>query len=342
MGLKDFAIVVGINDYTPPKDGGLKGLLGAVPDATGIEQWLLDKDNGDVPADQCFKIVSSPGVMPLAPIQYAIDDKLDEIISTVNAKFQKQADRLYFYFAGHGLGVDTQESNTGLCLANWSQSKRRSALSASDYKDLMVRLQIFKEVIFLADCCRNAAYNIRPIPSVIDTIMPGPLHTLYFVGYATQYLDQAYEIDNDLTGEKRGVFTSLLLKGLRGAAADQQGNVTAESLKNYLMKNTPIVAQESGFKQIPQIWHTGYEGNSILFKSMPVEPMVDCTIHFPSGQGEMVDLLDGAARVLGSFDTGKPYGIQLKRGLYMLKGKSSGQEKAFMVSPEKSTLDVDF
>jgi hypothetical protein len=338
MGLKDFAIVIGINDYTLPKDGGLKALSGAVPDAIEVEKWLLDKENGDVPIDQCFKIISNPKTKGLAPLHFMIDEKIDEIISIVNSKFQKQADRLYFYFAGHGMGVETEESNTGLCLANWSEIRRRSALSSSDYKDLLVRLRIFKEVVFLADCCRNAVYNIRPIPSVIDTVVPGSLDTLYFVGYATQYLDQAYEINDDHTSEKRGIFTRLLLSGLRGDAADPLGNVTAESLKNYLMKNTPVVAQENGFKQVPQIWHTGYEGNSIVFKKLKHDHQINCTINFSPDLNDITELLDGTLKVVATFNTTtKSHNIDLKKGLYILKSKNSRFERTFMVSSLQNT-----
>ena len=130
----DFAIIIGINDYTPPNQKGLKTLQGAVNDANRLEAWVASATGGNVPAGNIKKIISSP--IPLKPLQDEIDDAFLEIETAIQAN-GGTARRLYFYFAGHGLGTLDNTANTALCLANWSENRRQSALSSEEYNFIM-------------------------------------------------------------------------------------------------------------------------------------------------------------------------------------------------------------
>ncbi|MEM7013629.1 MAG: caspase family protein, partial [Verrucomicrobiota bacterium] len=111
-----FALVVGIDDY--PK---FKSLAGAKQDAKDFAKWLADDEmGGGVPNDNLKLILSKKN--PTRPIHDDIDAALDEIFEATD---NIRAERLYFFFAGHGLA----RSNFGadLCLATWS--KRRMGLA---------------------------------------------------------------------------------------------------------------------------------------------------------------------------------------------------------------------
>ena len=71
--IKDYAIVIGINDYF-----ALNPLKGAIHDAMEMEKWLVAADGGNLPASNCKHIFSEHN--PLFPDNGGdIDDKLEEI-----------------------------------------------------------------------------------------------------------------------------------------------------------------------------------------------------------------------------------------------------------------------
>ena len=250
----NFALIIGIDDYTPPRESGLRTLQGAVNDANEFEKWATDPNGGNVAAPNCKKIVSDP--QPLRPLQDEIDDAFLQIQQAIQNNGGR-AKRLYFYFAGHGLGALDNIDDTALCLANWSENRRKSALSSEAYKDVIRQYGYFEEIIFLADCCRNSKINVNGME---PTFAPLASHqfsgsTRLFVGYATTYQDESYEVEME-DSEMRGVFTKVLIDGLNGDAANDNGVVSADKLRDYLKKYTPIEAQRHGYKQVPDVSHS--------------------------------------------------------------------------------------
>ena len=337
----DFALIIGINDYTPTNANGLKTLGGAINDANYFEEWILSSKGADVPIENCRKIISNPS--PLAPIQKQIDDaflEIEDLIIT-NAKVAR---RFYFYFAGHGVGLMNSANEVALCLANWSERRRHEALGAEIYKDIFQQYGYFEEIIFILDCCRNSKININPASPSFSPIMPG-LHsgkTRVFAAYATQYQDQSFEAAQE-NSEMRGIFTKVLLDALNGDAPSEDGVITAAGLKDYLEKKVQSEAQIKGFKQIPQI-------NNAFLNDAPFITLFDkksdntmCFISFNPTRNNDVELIDNW-KVLETFDATKSKEIQiaLPKGLYLLKDTITGDEKGINVSPSKTEIYVEF
>lgn len=338
----DFAIIIGINHYTPPNSRGLRQLKGAVNDADRLESWLVSATGGNVPPGNIKKITSSP--VPLQPLQDAIDDAFLEIESAIKAGGGK-ARRLYFYFAGHGLGTLDNTANTALCLANWSENRRHSALSSEEYKDAIKQYGLFNEIIFVADCCRNTKINIKPKAPTFAVPVPVEAagQTKMFVAYATQYQDQSYEVESvneSGTSEFRGAFTKVFIDGLLGGAANN-GTIGADDLRDFLIKKTPEIAKGLGYKQVPDIFHN-FANNASLVNVPEVKSVVNFI--FDPARNNPIELIDGDLNIIQSFNVTqeKNYSIPLSKGLYLLRDTKADENKPFQVSSNQKVLDVKF
>lgn len=222
---EDYALVIGVNDY--PK---LRSLHGAIADAHAFKDWLISFEGGRVPASNVHTIVSKQD--PLAPIGHEINDTLENILERAN---ETGGRRFYFYFSGHGC-VGDRASDISLCLANWSELRRRAALSSDAWLDVVVRSGAFAEVAFFLDCCRVWAARAVGLPPHIDFARPVEREepTRVFVAYATEFQRVAVESSAHESDGVRGIFTGTLLRGLSGYAAKDDNGVTADSLKHYL------------------------------------------------------------------------------------------------------------
>ena len=237
-----FAVVVGIDRYP-----GYGDLEGACNDARSFRDWLVDPDGGDVPEGNVRLHLSgnARSLRGARPLKHQIDRDLDELVAVADRAAVPS--RLYLYFAGHGI-VPTQSTGAGV-LAN-AVPERCWNLSFSTYLTWLQRCRDFAEVVMLSDCCRGLteADAGAPVHDVCDgTARPGQ-STL--VAHATDVGATALEGPSE-HGPVRGYFTSALVDGLRGDAADEStGVVDANSLAAFLYREVP---SRSGGRQIPSI-----------------------------------------------------------------------------------------
>lgn len=261
--MANYAIIIGINDYLPPERMGLKTLQGAIRDAELVHEWVVS--HGNVPADKARLITSV--LNPLAPLKQQVDAAIVEMMQDIIAG-GGSANRLYFYFAGHGIGVERDLENNGLCTSGWNELLRNSeALSSKEYKQKFMNEGQFSEIVIWLDCCRNTKVYFDPAggPGIIPNLGPhqNPKH---FLGYATQFQNQAFETVSAAKGEHRGVFTEVLLEGLAGAASETgQTPVTADELRDYLAFNVPHRAEAAGYIQSPEITHNATRFSQMTF-----------------------------------------------------------------------------
>jgi hypothetical protein len=251
---EDYALVIGVNHYPQ-----LRPLRGAIADAQAFAGWLLDTNGGNVPTANVRVLLSTPS--PLSPIGHEINDALEEIVESAQRTGGR---RLYFYFSGHG-AVGDRANDVALCMANWSTLRRRAALSADAWLDVIVRSGMFSEVAFFLDCCRVWATRVVGLPPRIDFEKPKrAMATRVFMAYATEFQRAAFEIDNYSEGsstEIRGIFTQALIAGLRGHAAFSEKVVTAASLKKYIEQETEKRGREAGFYQRAEVLNGFNEGS---------------------------------------------------------------------------------
>ena len=127
-------------------------------------------------------------------------------------------------------------------------------------------------------------------------------------------------------GVTRGVFTTALLEGLRGAAVDAKGSITADSLKGYLYRNMktflgpedledPEVAKEPGLDTEPKV------GDGIIFKTgLPPKFPVEIKLP-PRSKGKRIQILrgQGLKQVASRIAQKSVWRIQLERGTYLIQ-----------------------
>jgi len=213
--VSSWALVIGIDGYDEPHSN----LKGCVRDALGVRAWLLDPAGGGVPPDQLILALSGTEESPAWEVDSVGATKRDIFmaLSRLAEQADGQSDRLFFYFAGHGIQVRVNNSDeNALLAADFTKVMTdNSCLLGSLYEFLGTTR--FREQFFFIDACRNTPWPgelepgrwTRPRPRELGA--PPPQQ---FVMYATSPGLAAKETGD--FGEEGGAFTGALLDGLAG------------------------------------------------------------------------------------------------------------------------------
>lgn len=235
-----YALVIGIDSYKQ-----LPPLEGSVSDATKFAEWLKDPRGGGLPARN-VQLVLSPPQQPANPLEAQpfdpqIETALMHLGITPDPPRRRIGARLYVYFAGHGFGPTFD--NVGLLMANAALNRLNNNLGLMPMRFFLRRGRIFDEIIFILDCCRDnkKADTFAPFRNSLTTVigMRQVTGIRDFVLLGAQYGAQAFTPYDPLTEKRRGLLTEAVLNGLRGAAADMRGRVTAGSLAQYVKREVP-------------------------------------------------------------------------------------------------------
>jgi len=218
----NWAVVVGVDRYW----SDAAHLKGAVRDAFAMREWLLDPAGGDVPADN-LQLVLAPGpngAQPEADVEWVLGTKAN-IIVAINDLMQLsggQGERLYFYFAGHGLTARVSNRDESALLAtDFTSINTDNSIALRSLWEYFETTQ-FADQFFFVDACRNvppwgegAEFELGrwTLPRSRD---PGMSPVQQFILYATSPKLKATEV-RDVPGEEHGAFTAALLDGVRGA-----------------------------------------------------------------------------------------------------------------------------
>ena len=254
---ESLAFLVGVNNYLKADDG-LGCLGGPSNDCLRFSEWLVEA--GGVDAANIVTLSHETDPFPDSGQTRA---RLREFVESLDP--DTLYDRLYFYFAGHGVANPNEIEHSLLCLSDWTKTWSDNAMATVPAISFFRFLGVFKELVFLFDCCRTR-YERARMDNFITSNFPLGRHKdgSVFIAYSTAYSDEAKEVNfSGESGvlEKRGVFTEVLLRGLRGAAANRQGIVDHASLGNYLTKEVDVEAQKRGFSQKPQ-WSVTFGGGA--------------------------------------------------------------------------------
>ena len=217
--MSSFAIVIGIDAYTN-KDWNLSA---AVSDALRFAEWA--RASGGV-APENLRLLLSPVQAHVTPLPYK-EANCRNIKQTI-LEFQKGAgqggDRLYFYYAGHGVsapGVTAGGPLEPVIIPVDVQSLEQDSnllLGFSMIMPLFTNVKPTEQFFFIDACCGFELQNFRPaIGASVGPWSPpnseaGPRSAQYIL-YATAPGLRAYE---KIRG--RGVFANALLDGLRGTS----------------------------------------------------------------------------------------------------------------------------
>ena len=331
---KDYAIVVGIDDY----EDDIGRLHAAKNDAQAFKNWLIDEKGGKLPEENCKIVLSTND--PRVPNQDLIDT---EIKAIYNIAKDNKGGRFYFYFSGHGFGLDLETN--ALLTADWSFDFNNRALNSKEYVKYMQESGLFKEIVFLFDCCRNRDISCNGRMPSFSRAKPqaGASKCDRFIAYATEYDDFAYEDLNQTNGISHGYFTKALIQGLqeKEAANPSLKKITANSLKSYLIRKTRELASLEGKRQHAKI-ENGFSDDESSFGEIEQEKVI-LRISFKSNRDDIVILLNSKMTEVGRINiTSKVWEIEVDIENHYLKKENDNNFFQIEINPGKKEIDVNY
>lgn len=195
------ALVIGIDDYPDSP------LTGCVNDAIEMRAVLQSAGNGD-PNFSVLSLTSQDCEVTTVAMNEAVE-KL----------FEGDAETVVLYFAGHG--IINRETNTGYIV---SQDGKKGAWGMS-----------LGDILALAN---NAYPKIKSSVIILDSCNSGYLGEIAALGKDTSsliatgvtILTASHREGKAAEGARHGVFTEIVLDGLKGAASDILGNITPAAI----------------------------------------------------------------------------------------------------------------
>ena len=332
MGKTDWAIVVGIQSYPemPP-------LEGPDNDAQDFYDWLVDEKGGGVPTKQAKLIITPKDKIPFknpekaVPTYMQIENAAYHLVELAGRKPLKDGHkyigrRLYMYYAGHGFAP--REEQTALIMANATKMRIGAGYHWLGQRtaEWFFRAGYFDEIVLLMDCCRS----ILPVPELSwpwadDTAPDFQQRVRRFYAFATGWsLDTRGERDN--AGKVHGVFTRVLLDGLRKYAnAPNSDVVTTDSLSVYIRSRIPDL-QPSDFRVDSfEVGKVSEQAGGFPVTIIVPQQAVGKNI-------EVITYIDGAPSVVRKAVAPSPgWLINLQKGFYQVQVPELNLQKLFSV-----------
>ncbi|MBY5879412.1 caspase family protein [Rhizobium leguminosarum] len=215
------ALIVGIDHYQY-----ISPLNGCVNDAHSVRA-ALERNADGTTNFKTPKLITGTGPADIV--------EKTELKDAVRALFADQSEIALFYFAGHGYIEDT---GGFLCAGDCKTGD--DGLALSEVMSIAAASPATNKVIIL-DSCHSGIAGERPAMKGVSEIVTGM--TILTASTAEQY---ALETDGPTPG---GVFTSLLIDALSGAAANLVGDVTPGSVYAHIDQSLgPWAGQRPLFK----------------------------------------------------------------------------------------------
>lgn len=330
-----------------------------------FKKWLVSPDGGWLPdSDSNIQILLSPdGIVANPAKAFPKKDDIDIALDSFglgNPNFEGRIGRrLYFYFSGHGVGPNFDD--VAILMANASINHLNNNVGVRPYRGMLKKTARFKEIVVILDCCRDAVSGVTPAdPAITQPIEFGPEHPVEdFVIMASDWGQKAFErtFTEAEVRSRLGVLTRTLLEGLNDpAAANDEGQITSETLRLYVIKRMAAISIKTGVAQNPEFKRPS--NKEIVFRTLPPDQInkVKVRILAPSGPGHdgNIVLRDG-----GSFDTiisqraarlltinDPPWSEMLERNVYLVQhihtGQSMGPIMSLDLRDKNSPYDFEF
>jgi hypothetical protein len=332
---QDRAIVVGISSYQrlghqPPAD-----LQGPVRDAQEMASWLTGTGGAHV---TLITSTGAPGknwqVQDLRPRFEDVEDCFDEFIvegqqRVLARKPARLARRLYVYMAGHGFAPEPRK--VALIMADALGDTKIPNFEGPAWVDWFADQLHFDEFVLWMDCCATRTFEYppgRPLYKHAAARQNG--RAKVFMGFATTTSRDAYETKDPDSGEVRGVFTTRLLRGLNGAAADAKGEVTTASLVSYLDNTEGLSgsdATEASSVANAQV-HAFPETAQMVFATIQLPTY---TLHLNVADGTPVSVFDGNRKLVTQGVVRKRK-VNVELGVGVFKAVAGGVTKLFEIA----------
>ena len=242
------ALIVGIDYYEH-----LNGLSGCVNDAHAMK-LILERH-----ADGTRNFVTPEVIIGSAPSNVVTRERLKTAVRTV---FEGDPEIALLYFAGHGFIEDT-----GGFLCAGDSKTGDDGVALSEVMEIARRSKARNKLIILDSCYSGIAGNRSSAPGTSE-IHEGM--TILTASTADQFAMES-------PGGGAGVFTTLLVDALAGAAANLLGEITPGSVYAHIDQSLGPFAQRPVFK-------TNVKSFVSLRKVAPPIPLADLqalTTYFP-------------------------------------------------------------
>lgn len=205
------ALIVGLNNY-PGRE-----LEWCNNDAIAMKELI--ESNGD--GSPNFEVV---------PI---IDNcSKSNLMSAIGKLFADDADIALLYFSGHGADID----GGYLCTTDFSGSNY--GVKMTDVLEMANKSRCKNKVIIL-DCCFAAKMG--------ESILLNN-NSVLGEGVTIIAASQSWQLSEEKRSIQHGIFTELLIQGLKGGAADIGGNITPASLYSFVDQSLGAWQQGPVFK----------------------------------------------------------------------------------------------
>lgn len=237
---RTFVLIVGINDY---EDKNIPKLKFAEADARAVTKFFKLSKKSRSSQDRVEVLLGK------AATRLNIEKALSEhLIKKANG----QEDMGILFFAGHGF-KDARQAYLA-CVDTKLDSLRQTALSETVLQSYWKDVQAGHKIMILDACHSGGLKNFRGIGGV--TIAPRKINKASASKQLSIVMSSAGENQFSVEDENygQGVFTVSLIQGLSGDADnDNDGKVSSEEIKTYLMTNVPKLAAAAGGKQNPEV-----------------------------------------------------------------------------------------
>jgi len=360
--VENWALVIGIDKYWSPA----AALHGAVRDALRVREWLLDGAGGGVPSEHLVLLLApQDDDRPDLAYVEATKDKIMIAVSDLISMSGGKGDRLYFFYAGHGLTarVDNRDENA-LVATDFNAVNTDNSIALRSLWEFFETTQ-FRDQFFFVDACRNMPWENREfeigrwtLPRARD---PGLDPVQQFILYATSPGLKAAESAD--FGDERGAFTSALLDGLAGTDFAKAWSwerkcyeVRWERVANYVKQRLELEKHPAGgapgapLIQIPQDAGSrgvaGRDRNPVV-AAFPAQRFDKVVLEVELEPDEVYDI--GRVRVLdGIGDTvedveaktgGRPIQFRLAPKTYALRAVAAGYEEGRTEQPVELYAD---
>jgi hypothetical protein len=360
--VENWALVIGIDKYWSEQST----LHGAVRDALKMRDWLLDGAGGGVPAEHLILVLGPRDDDP-QDMKF-VDATKDKIMIAINDLLSMsggKGERLYFFYAGHGLTarVDNRDENA-LVASDFNAVNTDNSIALRSLWEFFETTQ-FADQFFFVDACRNIPWTNREfeigrwtLPRARD---PGLDPVQQFILYATSPGLTAAESSD--FGDEHGAFTGALLDGLAGTDFAKAWSwdrdcyeVRWERLADYIKNRLELEKHPAGggpgapLIQVPQ--DAGARGvagrdRDPVIASFPAERFEKVTLDVELEPDEIYDI--GRVRILnGVGDTvqdveaktgGRPVRFELDPKTYALRAVADGYEEGRTDQPVDLYVD---
>lgn len=230
---KRWALIIGVDKYQDPQISALKG---SDNDARLIADALVRY--AGFPQDQVI-LLSTAQPTERQPTRVNILRRLSNLSTTV-----PKDGLLLISFAGHGMEREGQ----AFLLPSDSQISDQvsfledTAISLNRMKERIKETHV-AQVLILLDACRNdpggRADAPNPLSNAYTNAFNFDLRNKEVQAFATIYATGIGQRAYEYTEKKQGYFSWALVEGLKGAAANDKGEITLSQLVKHVQDNVP-------------------------------------------------------------------------------------------------------